>query len=93
MEINKMLSLSTGHVSEDTARLMDNDAIGQVVIYDKPNFGWFVHVPERFELDEVKCSCPNDLFQCLDFAEKRGCGWIMFDSDVEPINELNMYRR
>lgn len=93
MEINKMLSLSTAHVTERTAHIMENFNIDNVVIYDKPNYGWFVYVPDRLEIEECQDICPDDLYECLLFARDNGCDWIMFDCDVEPITELKEYPR
>ena len=93
MEINKMLSLSTAHVSEKTAHIMENFNIDNVVIYDKPGYGWFVYVPDKLELEEIQDTCPDDLYACLVFARENDCNWIMFDSDVEPIDELAVYER
>lgn len=88
MEKYNMLALSTGHVSGDTATLMDIDKCG-LIIYEKEGYGWFVHIPEPF--DENKESIPKDLYKCITLARKQGCDWIMFDCDVEPIDELPVY--
>lgn len=88
MEKHNMLALSTGHVSEETAKLMDIDQCG-LVVYEKEDYGWFVHLPDP--LDEYKESTPKDLYKCMTFAMKQGCDWVMFDCDVEPIDELPVY--
>ncbi len=93
MEKHSMLALSTGHVSDETASLMQLDNIDGVVIYDKPGYGWFVVVPDgELEMEEIEESCPKDLYECLKLAQKEGCDWIMFDSDVEAVDELPMLR-
>ena len=95
MEINKMLSLCTAHVTERTAHILENySEMLQVVVYDKPKYGWFVHVPDDFKLViEVDMdTCPKDLYDCLELAHKNGCGWLNFDADVEPLSELTVYR-
>ena len=54
LEISKLLTLSTGHVSEGTARLLDKIAIAnkttinQPMVYNKASYGWFIHVADYF---------------------------------------------
>ncbi len=91
MEFHKMLALSTAHVKEYTSRFMDNDTLYQVVVYDKHGHGWFVVVPDNITMKEIKRSCPADLYACFELAIKKECDWIMFDNDVEPIDELPVY--
>ena len=91
MEKLKMLALSTVHVSEDTAKLIDNGDT-EVVIYAKEKYGWFVHVPELCNMNNLENGkCPSDLYRCILFARKNDCDWLMFDRDVEPIDELPQY--
>ena len=59
----------------------------------KSGYGWFVYVPDKLELEEIQDTCPDDLYACLVFARENDCNWIMFDSDVEPIDELAVYER
>ena len=91
METQRMLCLCTNHVSKETAGLMDSNSIEEVILYVKGEYGWFVYIPDsiKFELDEDKI--PQDLYQCMEFACDNGFDWIMFDRDVETINELPAY--
>lgn len=86
MESHNMLALSTGHLTEETAdELMTIDGI---IAYEKGEFGFFVYVPDD---DEEFHDQPADIHECIEFAHNNGYDWIMFDRDVETINELPVY--
>ena len=87
MEITKMLTLSTAHICEITARRLDNDADDNnlgMCVYNKANFGWFIYLNPR-DLDEEN-SIPKDLFGCLKLAKSLDCDVLCFDCDgpIEP---------
>lgn len=88
MEVLKMLALSTSHLTSDTADDINYDNIDGLIRYRKDEYGWFVYVPEEnWEFHDH----PADIYDCLVFARKNGFDWIMFDRDVEPIDELPVY--
>ena len=93
MEKHNMLALSTGHITRETADLMDINRIGGVVLYNKDAAGWFVHIPDSgLDFDELEDGeCPADLYRCMKYARDNGCDWIMFDCDVETIEDLPVY--
>ena len=90
MEISKMLTISTAHISEETARLLDiepdNDNM-QLTVYNKADFGWFVYVSEYFE----DCDIPDDLRKCLELAKENNCTWLCLDCDAEIVDGLDFY--
>lgn len=84
MEKYTMLALSTAHLTEGTASLLEAGSIKNVTIYPKGEYGWFVHVPELSDLDSFENKdCPKDLMDCMRYARSNGCSWLMFDCDVE----------
>ncbi len=93
MEKYTMLALSTAHVTVETARLMDRDAIDNVILYPKDEAGWFVFIPDKgLEFDELEnANIPADLYTCMKYACDNGCGWIMFDCAVDVNNDLTVY--
>ena len=93
MEIYRVLALSTGHVSQETAQLMGQGAISKVIIYNKGDFGWFVHIPDKgMDFKELEDSeCPADLYRCMKYARDNNCDWLMFDRDVEANEDLPVY--
>lgn len=97
MTVRKFLDLSTGHLTEETRdRLSDGE--GPTPTYPHPDgFGWLVWVPEdqgvMAELEKwaEDVNCPADLLACFKAARKRGCDYILFDSDGEPVDYLTDY--
>lgn len=92
MEIDKMLTISTGHITEKTVCKLDIEAEVNVMylcVYKKADFGWFVYVPE--DLEDISYDIPNDLMECLLFAKENDCAWLCLDCDGEEIEELKTY--
>ena len=88
----KMLQLSTAHLDEKTLALLDNYSLSSVSVYKKtvPGegvVGYYIPVPEW----ENVVSAPKSLKDCFYEATRKGCSWLMFDSDIEPIKELDIY--
>lgn len=78
----KMLTISTGHLTDDTC----NEFLGNYEhAYDKGEFGCFVYV------DTEARGLPASLEDCLGFAEEQGCAWVVFDCDGPILPELTFY--
>lgn len=88
MEICKMLTLSTAHITKETANTLKERSAHwadyDLVIYDKDTFGWWIHISE--EGTEDLHSVPADLVACINFALDNGCEWLCIDCDG-PIEE------
>lgn len=88
MEITKMLTLSTAHLSQTTRESFDNGERCDLAVYPKTinetetSYGWFVYVPVCVQEHKI----PTDLAKCLLLAQSLGCVVICFDSDAEPID-------
>ena len=99
MEITKMLTLSTAHISKETAMLLveSNDKIEfSLSTYQKNwrnfNYGWFIHVPEELkEYPEAYFDVPNDLMKCLLFAKDLECELLCLDEDGEILDYLEKF--
>jgi hypothetical protein len=97
MEIVKTIELCTSHVSEETAKMLDQQAAEHnpdipLIVYEKQEYGWFVVVPENEEdVVEAVAKLPSDLLKTLEFALNHKCRWIVFDRDVMPSIELPCY--
>lgn len=89
------LDASTAYINqEDVARLQEaaskqSDA-NPVIAYDKPGYGWFVHVSAADDglipLDHVVAECrkygyTQHFVDLLKFASGIGCVWIDLDCD------------
>lgn len=93
-EISRMLTLSTAHLSEDTAEKLDKnpktDCLS-ITCYPKSEFGWYVYfdgLPED-AIDHL----PDDLKAAIHLAKNLQCGILCFDCDAEVIPHLCNYER
>lgn len=79
MNIEKILVLSTGHLSEIVAQRAHIWA---------PTFtrdeGWMWAVPSK----EHWCGYPSELEDAFKLAVAHDCTWVLFDRDAEKIDEL-----
>ena len=87
MEIHKMMVMSTGHISKETATLLDLDKAG-IVVYKKGEYGWFLVVTDWQDAEEP---IPIDLEKCLAYAELHGCAWLCLDCDGPMLPDLPQY--
>lgn len=87
MEIYKMMVMSTGHISKETAKLLDQESAG-VTVYQKDGYGWFIVVTDWQENEKY---IPEDLKRCLSFAQTNGCDWLCLDSDGQEYSDLPIY--
>lgn len=86
--IRNFLELSTGHLSVPTRNMLDADAAASVN-GQQPNrwvagygYGWFIYANEEPYEDIF----PPDLIECMEYARKNGCDYILFDRDA-PFDE------
>lgn len=91
LEISKMLTLSTAHITKETANLLDNvDTPIDVCIYDKgtatDHYGWFL-VDWALAGETI----PEDLRACFKLAESKGCNWLCLDCDGAVTELLPTY--
>lgn len=92
-EINKMLTVSTQHISAETADILDKEVAHVVTkwkqlppIFSKGDYGWFIYCGES-----ENCKCPNDLKAVIDFAVECGCTWLCLDADGNFMKNLDVY--
>lgn len=96
MEITRMLTISTTHISKETADLLAGNYPMNLVpvwemsvgIYDKEEYGWYIYstVGER-----IHPSMPEDLAACLRLAHYHQCGVLCLDDDGEIVEGLPVY--
>lgn len=97
LEIEHMLILSTGHVTGETANILNEEAEEAPPFCNiewGPAFhrddGWLFRVPpiaENGEPDDPD-GIPADLARVFMFAREQGCLWVMLDCDGPQIEEL-----
>jgi hypothetical protein len=95
-EINRVLVLSTGHLTKDELQRLNKVSYWPVYDY---GYGLFVWVPEKVEVSqlflEMKASereaFSSDLKNILEIAMKLGCQFVRFDCDGPLYEELPQY--
>jgi hypothetical protein len=88
MSIEKMMCLSTAHITPDIAKQLDHMGYDDTIIYPHGEHGWLFVVPE--EIAE-RGALPKELADCLDHAVRNGCHWLLIDQDAEIIDGLSTY--
>lgn len=98
MEINKMLTLCTSHVTDQTLRLLDKDATGNnfpcLGIYKKEDYGYFIYIDKKAFCEQKACSpdsLPADLVAVIAFTIEAGCDILCLDGDGEELVCLPHY--
>lgn len=96
MEISRMLTISTAHISKETADLLAGNYPMMEVplwemsvgIYDKEGYGWLIYFERE---DSIHPSMPEDLAACLRLARKHDCGVLCLDCDGDVVDSLATY--
>ncbi len=93
MQIEKMIVISTGHLTEKVAEILDEaamDAPPYCELEWAPAFtrdhGWLFHVPKLEDMLET--DPPECLRNIFAFARAAGCDWVMLDSDGERVEGM-----
>ena len=101
MEITKMLTLSTSHISKETVKLLehyDPTSLCLPTYYKKDNYGWFIFIPDDYLhkgkdglITEMFPDIPDDLHNCCLKAKGACCNWLCLDCDGQVDDELPTY--
>ena len=93
MTIQKILTLSTAHITEETAAKLEEAAVSDdtinlngIAVYEKDCYGWFL-----YPISPKTETCPEDLKTILKYAEKYNCSIICLDRDEPKTEELPAY--
>ena len=93
MEIDKMLTVSTAHISAESndwlARAGSGSEASDIVVYLKADEGYFIYVPERS--DFIEKDIPGDIVKCMELACENGCSWLCLDRDGMEVDEFEVY--
>lgn len=94
LEIDRMLTISSLHVSADTKDLLDqavddNEDDPMPPVYEKQGYGWFVACDPDNE--ETWDNYPADLVQCMKLARDNGCFWLCLDADGSRVETLELF--
>ena len=89
MEISKMLTVSTAHITKTTAELLD-DGVRDLIVYPKAEYGWFILIPSSDVIDSLHIVM-SDLMRLLKLAKDLGCEWLCLDCDGEVLDYMTTY--
>jgi hypothetical protein len=90
LEIDKMLTLSTSHLTEKTVTWYLETNNSELVVFPKKDYGYFIFIGSDY-VEELYKDIPNDLVEVIKFALKKDCAWLCLDRDAEQIEELDVY--
>lgn len=92
-ELHVELGMSTTHISESSKAFLDecvDSYATDLVVFRKEdcagNYGWWITCD-----DDPADTVPEDLRQCIQYAQKFGASWIMFDGDATVYDGLPTY--
>jgi len=95
IELERVLTLSTAHLDEATADILNDETIenpeelGRPMAYD---YGWiFVPLKVRFAYEDDGYKTPECLRQAALIAEECECNFLVFDSDAASVPWLPTY--
>ena len=94
LEMQNLLTISTAHITEQTASLLDADpeqnCLG-LCVYSKANYGWFImgiqNINQFTNCDEL----PEDLMNVILFAKDMNADILSIDCDGEILPYLKTY--
>lgn len=81
--IYKVLDISTAHISKETGRLLDECELDGGY-YNIDTYGWLIACEDWDTL-------PDDLLECIRYAQRHDCAYIRLDVDAEIISGLPTY--
>jgi len=85
--ISKMLTVSTAHLTQETADKLSDESLPMV---SYPNeYGGFVYVPSNPL--EHEDGLPHDIAAVFKLARRVRCEWIKFDRDADEVEGLKIY--
>lgn len=97
IQIESYAALCTSHLSHETAMVIDPDDHNTadwrqyVNVIMHGQYGWLIWIPDPAEYKGEEGDMPEDLIACFDLAREAGMERILFDADVQAIEELPTY--
>ena len=86
IEITKALCVSTSHVEEGTAQMLDACGLDKTRGVHATGYGWFVYA-----YHEQEHWIPDDLWACISKAREHGCTYVHFDRDAGVVDGLHVF--
>lgn len=103
MSVLKYLDLSTGHIHQKTADILNRplsermDVGWPMLGITRYVYGWFILVPPISDIKEAKIKAalgrfPGDLADVLWYASEKGCNLVRLDSSGIYVDDLPRYQ-
>ncbi|MCM3716287.1 hypothetical protein M3202_19775 [Alkalihalobacillus oceani] len=89
MEISKMLTLSTIHLSLESLKLL-NLGETDMISYEKEGYGWFIYLGDEYFHNIIE-ELPQDIKRLAEVARENDCLWICLDGDGPVMDNLDVY--
>lgn len=88
-EVRRFLVLSTCHVSERTAKRLDDTPTAEWPCLGGPygEYGWFLYAHDE-NSGVGKDRIPDDLFAVMVWVRRQGCDYLLLDCDGDEIEDL-----
>lgn len=103
IEISKFITLSTCHISKETDRLLSQDEIIPLTVYQKNDshgnqYGYWIYIPQDLQenirdLAKRDSGIPKDLWNCMILAVSYCCDWLCLDADGQEITNIPWLER
>lgn len=87
-ETSIMWTLSTAHITEETAIMLEKNGFNEISSFSKDNMGYFVYIPDRFE---ENTNISSELKTIINIAIASNIHVICFDRDGEIQKELPVF--
>ncbi len=91
LEIHKILTLSTTHISKKTADSLNMLNNEDLILYKKDEFGWFIYIIDGDSERINDKSIPDDLAAIIKLAKSKECEIICLDRDACKVDGLFTY--
>jgi hypothetical protein len=105
LEIARMLTLSTGHITQETAQLLDEYLRRREVEYDgdieqnfdglsiypRADYGWFIYISDAKDDVAEFSKLPADLQNVVEFTLDQDCNWLCLDCDGGGTDGLPLF--
>lgn len=102
LEITRMLTINTCHVSKETTDLIRDNCesytdLDLPAFYTKGDYGYLVNVPFDYLVDgpkgviEMYPDVPDDLHDCILLAMENHCDWLCLDRDGMVVEGLPVF--
>lgn len=92
LETLTVVTISTGHVSAETAAMLDTKQSSNWPCAGGPyaDYGWFLYAHEE-NGGEGDQHIPDDLFAVMTWARTKGFSYILLDCDACLVDDLAFY--